>query len=285
RSKLGKRFGFVRFIKILDVVRLVNNLCTIWIGKFKLHVNIARFNRPLLNKGSHLFNPRANVKPALDASYKKVESRPSSSYIQAAKALKPALVLDDSCTHEPDLALSLVGKLKEFGSLPNLNKILVEEGFPDITIRYLGGGLWVILQFSLKISKNNFMLHVGVNSWFSMIQQASNSFSVDERVVWIDVEGFTPCDRPQVNSNLDHINQTKVLEKEPGAKASFQKDVNVLGCSRHFQSVKAPKSRGSILHIIEDFIKVGQTIGYKMEGCINDFEEIVSSQGVREFFK
>nr|GFC59269.1 RNA-directed DNA polymerase, eukaryota, nucleotide-binding alpha-beta plait domain protein [Tanacetum cinerariifolium] len=52
-----------------------------------------------------------------------------------------------------------------------------------------GGGLWVILQFSLKISKNNFMLHVGVNSWFSMIQQASNSFSVDERVVWIDVEG------------------------------------------------------------------------------------------------
>nr|GFC30912.1 hypothetical protein [Tanacetum cinerariifolium] len=73
---------------------------------------------PLLNKGSHSFNLSANVKPASDASYKKVESRPSSSYIQAAKvyisslsdakALKPALVLDDSCAHEPDLALSLV---------------------------------------------------------------------------------------------------------------------------------------------------------------------------------
>nr|GEZ11584.1 hypothetical protein [Tanacetum cinerariifolium] len=121
RTKLGKRIGFVRFIKILDVVCLVNNLCTIWIGKFKLHVNIARFNRPLLNKGSHSFNPTANVKPASDASYKKVESRLSSSYIQAAKvgisslsdakALKPALVLDDSCAHEPDLALSLAAKV------------------------------------------------------------------------------------------------------------------------------------------------------------------------------
>nr|GFB61961.1 ChaC-like family protein [Tanacetum cinerariifolium] len=29
RSKSGKRFGFVRFIKIFDVERLVNNLCTI----------------------------------------------------------------------------------------------------------------------------------------------------------------------------------------------------------------------------------------------------------------
>nr|GEV71701.1 hypothetical protein CTI12_AA561260 [Tanacetum cinerariifolium] len=46
--------------------------------------------------------------------------------------------------------------------------------------------------------------------------------------------GFTPYDRPQVNSNLDHINMTKVLDKEPGAKASFQEDVNVSGCSGHF---------------------------------------------------
>nr|GEY51761.1 RNA-directed DNA polymerase, eukaryota [Tanacetum cinerariifolium] len=68
--------------------------------------------------------------------------------------------------------------------------------------------------------------------------------------------GFILCDRPQVNSNLDHINQTKVLDKEPGAKASFQEDVNV-----------------------SDFIKVRQTMGYKMEGCIKDFKEIVSSQG------
>ncbi|PWA40018.1 hypothetical protein CTI12_AA459470 [Artemisia annua] len=50
RSKSGERFGFVRFIKIFDVDCLVNNLCTIWVGHFKLHANIARFHRPPLNK-------------------------------------------------------------------------------------------------------------------------------------------------------------------------------------------------------------------------------------------
>ncbi|GJS79466.1 RNA-directed DNA polymerase, eukaryota [Tanacetum coccineum] len=438
RSNLGKSFWLRFFIKILEVKRLVNNLCTIWIGKFKLHVNIARFNRPMLNKGSHSFNSNANVKPVSDASFKKVGSGPSSSYIQAAKvgipslsgakALKPALVLDDSYAHETDHTLSLVGKLKEFGSLLNLNKILVEEGFPDIIIRYMGG-LWVILHFSSKTSKDNFMLHVGVNSWFSKIQQASNSFNVDEKVVWIDIEGvslcawsnntftriasiwglllydegensphfhrkrkvflirvkeltgwapsfndsnedasdsdeelvdsqnvsilkdefsdknndmeeipetvfdtpehagnilhvsnevhkeireeeksedpfniydmfnkekpaksvehsdgdlqyppgFTPCDRSQVNSNLDHKKQANVsLDKEPCSKASFKEDVNVLGCSGHFQSVNVPKTGGFILQVIEDFIKVGQTMGYKMEGCMKDFEEIMN---------
>ncbi|GKA49768.1 hypothetical protein Tco_0742841 [Tanacetum coccineum] len=37
---------------------------------------------------------------------------------------KPALVLDDSCTLKTDLSLSLVGKLKEFGSLSNLKVVL-----------------------------------------------------------------------------------------------------------------------------------------------------------------
>ncbi|GJY99671.1 RNA-directed DNA polymerase, eukaryota [Tanacetum coccineum] len=199
RSKVGKRFGFIRFIKTSDVERLVNNLCTIWIGKHKLHANIARFNRPPLNKGGYPSNVKANTKSApVVNSNRNGASGPHNSYIQAAKAgtyshsevkvSKPALVLDESCLHEHDLALSLVGKLKEFGSLPNLNKILMEEGFTDINIRYMGG-FWVLLQFSSKISKENFMSHVGVNSWFSKIEQASNSFYVDERVAWIEIKG------------------------------------------------------------------------------------------------
>ncbi|GKE16521.1 nucleotide-binding alpha-beta plait domain-containing protein, partial [Tanacetum coccineum] len=51
RSKNGKRFGFVRFIKSTNVDRLVDNLCRIWIGRFKLYANVA--NRPPINKGYH----------------------------------------------------------------------------------------------------------------------------------------------------------------------------------------------------------------------------------------
>ncbi|GJY64977.1 nucleotide-binding alpha-beta plait domain-containing protein [Tanacetum coccineum] len=49
RLKDGKRFGFVRFINVFNVERLVNNLCTIWLNHCKLHANIARFNRDQKN--------------------------------------------------------------------------------------------------------------------------------------------------------------------------------------------------------------------------------------------
>nr|GEY36819.1 RNA-directed DNA polymerase, eukaryota [Tanacetum cinerariifolium] len=332
RSKLGKRFGFVRFIKILDIVRLVNNLCTIWIGKFKLHVNIARFNRPLLNKGSHSFNPSANVKPASDASYKKVESRPSSSYIQAAKvgisslsdakALKPASVLDDSFAHKPDLVLSLVASNSfsvdervvwiDVEGIPLCAKRLcIKTSFQDIIFTsqkiIVKGKVFLIrvkeltgwaLSFNddsdyddesvdsqeasiLKdefSDKNSDMEEISEtvldkSEHVGNISPACNEVRMETRVEEKSKDpfniydtlnkkkpiksiehsdsniqyppGFTPSDRPQVNSNLDHINQTKVLDKEPGAKASFQEDVNVLHCSRHFQSVKAPKLGGN----------------------------------------
>ena len=49
RSKAGKRFGFVRFINVFSVERLVGNLCTIWIDKHRLHANITRFQRSHVN--------------------------------------------------------------------------------------------------------------------------------------------------------------------------------------------------------------------------------------------
>ncbi|GKC86253.1 RNA-directed DNA polymerase, eukaryota, nucleotide-binding alpha-beta plait domain protein, partial [Tanacetum coccineum] len=45
RSKVGKRFAFVRFIKVTNVERLVGNLCTLWIGRMHLHANVVRFER------------------------------------------------------------------------------------------------------------------------------------------------------------------------------------------------------------------------------------------------
>nr|GEZ55845.1 RNA-directed DNA polymerase, eukaryota, nucleotide-binding alpha-beta plait domain protein [Tanacetum cinerariifolium] len=46
KSQAGKRFTFVRFIKVFDLDRLVKNLCTIWIGRHHLFANQARFERP-----------------------------------------------------------------------------------------------------------------------------------------------------------------------------------------------------------------------------------------------
>nr|GEY94854.1 hypothetical protein [Tanacetum cinerariifolium] len=102
--------------------------------------------------------------------------------------MKHALVLDESCYIDLDFSLSLLGKVNEFSSLSNLNMVLDTEGFTDITIKYMGG-VWVLISFQSIMAKENLLSHVGAGSWFSSIQQASDSFHTDERVAWIDIEG------------------------------------------------------------------------------------------------
>ncbi|GJX53043.1 RNA-directed DNA polymerase, eukaryota [Tanacetum coccineum] len=41
-----------------------------------------------------------------------------------------------------------------------------------------------------------------------------------------------------------------------------------------------PRTGGSILSVMEEVVKVGQTMGYNMEGCVKDITEIIKSQGV-----
>nr|GFB10336.1 ChaC-like family protein [Tanacetum cinerariifolium] len=54
KSKAGKRYGFIQFIRVYDVDHLVSNLCTLWMGSHHLHANVARFQRPpVVNSGGY----------------------------------------------------------------------------------------------------------------------------------------------------------------------------------------------------------------------------------------
>ncbi|GJQ93040.1 ribonuclease H domain-containing protein [Tanacetum coccineum] len=46
-----------------------------------------------------------------------------------------------------------------------------------------------------------------------------------------------------------------------------------------------PKEGGSILKILDEMIKVGQTMGFSMEGCTKDMENIIGSKGVYEILR
>ncbi|GKA90513.1 nucleotide-binding alpha-beta plait domain-containing protein, partial [Tanacetum coccineum] len=52
--------------------------------------------------------------------------------------------------------------------------------------------------------------------------------------------------------------------------------------SGHFKKSEAPRSGGSILELLNDVVKVGQVMGYKMEGCMKNMAEIIEAQGVEE---
>ncbi|GJV52222.1 RNA-directed DNA polymerase, eukaryota [Tanacetum coccineum] len=183
KSKAGKRFVFVRFIKVDNVDRLVGNLCTLWIGRMHLHANVARFDRPPI----HSSRPNISTRPAANgaSSFASVLKGNPNTFNHIASS--PAMVLDDECVVERDLDNFVMGEVKDFSSINNLRVLLSNEGF-RCELAYLGG-LWVMIELTSVQTKMRFMKHVGVASWFSQLCKAQPDFVSRERIVWIDIEG------------------------------------------------------------------------------------------------
>ncbi|GKB14525.1 RNA-directed DNA polymerase, eukaryota [Tanacetum coccineum] len=150
RSKTGKKFAFVRFLKVDNMERLIENLCTIWIGRFHLHAN----------PGS----------PSSDSS--------------------PAIVMDDSCIVDNDLSCSLMGKIKDINALSNIYVIFADEGFDNVNISIYLGGFWILIEACSVASKEKMLNHEGLASWFSELCIADPSFVSEDRLVWISIEGL-----------------------------------------------------------------------------------------------
>ncbi|GKD84524.1 hypothetical protein Tco_1355678, partial [Tanacetum coccineum] len=153
--------------------RLIENLCTIWIGSFRLHANMVHFQRESKLKTSSYNNNSnsRNVRGFFPNVTNPGNTRGSFASILKEGSQKksiptpsnPALVIDDLC--------------------------LKEQGFQSTKLTYLGG-LWVLIGFDSLDILEKFRNHVGIRSWFSSIKPACNSFVSDERIVWVSVEGL-----------------------------------------------------------------------------------------------
>nr|GEZ08682.1 RNA-directed DNA polymerase, eukaryota, nucleotide-binding alpha-beta plait domain protein [Tanacetum cinerariifolium] len=154
KSKAGRRFAFVRFIKVFNLDRLVENLCTIWIGRHHLYANKVRFERPQRSNDS----PSNDTFKATDKHGSHLGGRQHSghnrSYASAVNggisrvqptsliSPSPAMVLDDSCIIERDFSNHVMGKVNDFHSINDLHTLIKDKGFANVKILYLGG-LWV----------------------------------------------------------------------------------------------------------------------------------------------
>nr|GEX83389.1 RNA-directed DNA polymerase, eukaryota [Tanacetum cinerariifolium] len=118
KSKVGKWFAFVRFIRVDDLDRLINNLCTLWVGRLYFQANVMRYERSPKSFSSSrppnvkvLSSAKVNVIPLSNRHF------PSSFVVvvndkQGFPALNsidpPALVLDDDCVIKEDLSRSVL---------------------------------------------------------------------------------------------------------------------------------------------------------------------------------
>nr|GEZ77274.1 nucleotide-binding alpha-beta plait domain-containing protein [Tanacetum cinerariifolium] len=164
RPKDGKRFGFVLFINVFNVERLVSDLCTILVHRSKFHANIARFHKAPLNNNKvpteQKFGYNRNINNVRAKEGVTIGS--SKSYVHAVKVKnmfgalecdsKPSIILDDKCLISKDLSKALLGRVKDFASLPNLKIVLKNEGFAEIKIQIV----WVEIKgIPFKLWSNN----------------------------------------------------------------------------------------------------------------------------------
>ncbi|GKE32303.1 hypothetical protein Tco_1451625 [Tanacetum coccineum] len=95
--------------------------------------------------------------------------------------------------------------------------------------------------------------------------------------------GFTPNDEENdrsvhgdksVNCNADENNTGSEYDcVNLGSKGAESQSVR-------FKKSEAPRTGVSFLGLMEEVVKVGQTMGYNMEGCVNNLSEIIASHGV-----
>nr|GEX86381.1 RNA-directed DNA polymerase, eukaryota [Tanacetum cinerariifolium] len=109
------------------------------------------------------------------------------------------MVLDESCLNNDEFSLCLLGKVTEFASLTNLKVVLSKEGFGNIELKYMGG-FWVMIVFQEEETMKAFYGNKSVGSWFSQIVQAHKEFMIEERVIWVEIEG-DDCDDDDFESN------------------------------------------------------------------------------------
>nr|GEY75748.1 RNA-directed DNA polymerase, eukaryota, nucleotide-binding alpha-beta plait domain protein [Tanacetum cinerariifolium] len=203
---------------VINLERLVSNLCTIWIKRYHLHANYVRFKRPQKANSSIPHGPNHSTPKETNIenskkSFVSVLKRGSQSHV-TPEITKPALVLDETCIKEFDFGMSLIGRAKDVSAIPNLPCIISKEGFQNVKLSYLGG-MWVLFEFDSLASKEKFLNHSGIGSWFIELIQATSSFENDEMIVWISIEGlpikaWTPNTFLIINERQKVIIQGKV---------------------------------------------------------------------------
>ncbi|KAI3708611.1 hypothetical protein L2E82_37907 [Cichorium intybus] len=194
-SKVGKRYGFIRFIKVDDQVNLAKQLCIIWFGSFKLYASADTHDRGL--KGSrktHVVGPKKQYRvshavSSNERSYANVVQPKVKSIVARESDNMLQLKVGDFVYDSKDTGKLIMAKVKSIDMLAVIINRCKVQGFPEVEVKYLGSR-WILLEFQNVITCNNFRNNLTCQEWFSELTHWNRDFVCDERLVWLDIEGM-----------------------------------------------------------------------------------------------
>ncbi|PWA67411.1 hypothetical protein CTI12_AA318580 [Artemisia annua] len=164
-SKAGKRFGFLKFIRVKDLDKLVNLLKEEWIGNFHLFASKPRFSRDQFAGGKQ--TPANASKPIVGNS-------------KGSNGL------------ERSFSNVVMGGHKDQNSAPRKieGKVVMLNSSSPILETWYVGGLWMLIEFPTTSARNRFLNHTGMLNWLNKILPWSRNFFPRERLIWLDIEGI-----------------------------------------------------------------------------------------------
>nr|GEX35278.1 RNA-directed DNA polymerase, eukaryota, reverse transcriptase zinc-binding domain protein [Tanacetum cinerariifolium] len=202
---------------------------------------------------------------------------------------------DETYLNHEDFSLCLLGKVKEFASLTNLNVVHAEQGY-DVNDGSHEDDMYGGVSENLKDVKGESDREEVLETNFEEVPDKSifegnfvrqnDVHSQDSFGVY---EGDVPVEKVDNWSDENRVNDGQkdgvCLGQHAHERVEVSNETHESTCSGHFKKSKVPRKGGSILEVIDDLVNVGQTMGYDMTGCIKNIEEIIESQGVDEIHR
>ncbi|KAJ0487510.1 putative RNA recognition motif domain, nucleotide-binding alpha-beta plait domain superfamily [Helianthus annuus] len=208
RDKNGYRFGFASFKGVKDAAELEKQMRNIWIGSYRLFINVARFAKENDTGGVYRDNEekkkgqRLNDQGERHQFFKEQEVFRGRSFVnkgisfadtvsgksQGAGSEKEVTVSEYAKAYVEMHDKAIVGKMKDLWNLRKLDILLKEANFGDAVIKYLGG-LNVMVVFRSSVEADNFRANSPGFGWFASVEIWKGQAIAFERLAWLNIHG------------------------------------------------------------------------------------------------
>ncbi|KAK9072008.1 hypothetical protein SSX86_008440 [Deinandra increscens subsp. villosa] len=210
-SSVGKKFGFVRFVKGVDISNVIYKIRNLWFGSFRLFADVSKFKRGSKvsvegkvgapgkggkhgDVGGNFGKDRRYVDVVGSHAHHKDAGQPSGSNGDGeaggvGHGVGLGVLHVNNNVPVENFVCSRLLKVRDVKSMSNLYHIVGQEGFCNVSFRYVGGW-WVQVDCSSIDECAKFSNCKSFKSVFSECKRVVGDFVVNERMVWINISGL-----------------------------------------------------------------------------------------------